>query len=243
MFRLYLDAGHGTLAAGIHDPGAVSATGLRECDVALAVVQKVKTILPKWIDCKLSRTHHNSLNGIDARVAEANDWPADLTLSLHCNSFTEPTANGSEILIYGTGGKAELYASEIINRYCAALGLYNRGIKVRTDLGILKKTNHPAVLLELAFLSNPRDELALKMRQEDMAIAIADAVIVCAKIAGKYGGEDNMKIETANVQVGADKTVPALLVDGVTYVPLRDIVDAIKPTVTWSSEHGAAVKL
>ena len=47
-----------------------------------------------------------------------------------------------------------------------------------------------------------------------------------------------------NVRVGST-TVPALLIDGVTYVPLRGIVSALceRLVVTWSQDAGAAVEL
>ena len=38
-----------------------------------------------------------------------------------------------------------------------ATGLRNRGMKTRPGLYVLKKTAMPAVLIELGFISNPRD--------------------------------------------------------------------------------------
>ncbi|MPM66583.1 hypothetical protein SDC9_113493 [bioreactor metagenome] len=47
----------------------------------------------------------------------------------------------------------------------------------------------------------------------------------------------------AAVRVGGARTVEAKVIGGVTYVPLREIVDALWPTVTWTPDEGAAVTL
>ena len=54
--------------------------------------------------------------------------------------------------------------------------------------------------------------------------------------------EDSMTLKEVPVTVG-DKKINGYLIDDVTYVPLREIVEAIRPTVTWTSETGASVKL
>ena len=56
--------------------------------------------------------------------------------------------------------------------------------------------------------------------------------------------EEELKVEDTKVTIGTTK-VPAKLIDGVTYVPLRGIVDAIKEEleVTWDKATGAGVDL
>lgn len=242
MFKIYIDPGHGTRVGGVQDPGTV-ANGLQESEIVLEVARRVSELLPAWANTLLSRTDNDSPNGIDARAAAANEWGADMVLSLHCNSFFESTANGVEALILGTGGLAELFATELLSYYASVTRLYNRGIKVRSDLGILRKTKAPAVLLELGFLTNRSDASVLRDGQDAIAKAIADAVVACAKIAGKAGEESVETVSDAAVRVGGARTVGAKVIGGVTYVPLRDIVDALRPTVTWTPEQGAAVTL
>ncbi|HWQ51651.1 MAG TPA: N-acetylmuramoyl-L-alanine amidase [Terriglobales bacterium] len=242
MFKIYIDPGHGTRVGGVQDPGAV-ANGLQESEVVLEVARRVAALLPSWVEALLSRTDGDSPNGIDARAAAANEWGADMVLSLHCNSFYESTANGVEALILGTGGMAELFATELLSYYASATRLYNRGIKVRSDLGILRKTRAPAVLLELGFLSNLSDAEVLRNSQDVIAKAIGDAIVACAKIVGKAGEETVETVDDAAVRIGETRTVGAKVIGGVTYVPLRDIVEALRPTVTWTPEEGAAVTL
>ena len=179
MFKLYIDAGHGTIGAdGKLDPGAVAASGLYECDVALSVSKGIADGLTGLCETKLCRTVMTD-KGIDARVKEANAWPADMVLSIHCNAFKEQTAYGAEALIYAKGGKAERYAKVLLDTLCDKCGLYNRGIKVRPDLGILSRTKAPAVLIELAFMSNPSEAVRLASNTQTafMATSIVSGII------------------------------------------------------------------
>jgi len=56
--------------------------------------------------------------------------------------------------------------------------------------------------------------------------------------------EKELKVEDTKVTVGTTE-VPSKLIDGVTYVPLRDVVEAIKSgmQVTWDPKAGAGIKL
>ena len=80
-------------------------------------------------------TLNESLNG---RCNMANSWGADLFISIHCNASTNCSANGTETLIYGNSAKV---LADIVNSSLVNLGLLNRGVKQRTDLAVLKRTN------------------------------------------------------------------------------------------------------
>ena len=190
MFKLYIDPGHGTIDAdGKLDPGAVAASGLYECDVALSVAKGIADGLNGLCETKLCRTGTTN-KGIDARVKEANAWPADMVLSLHCNAYKEQTAYGAEALIYAKGGKAEKCTKVLLDTLCDKAGLYNRGVKVRTDIGILSKTKAPAVLIELAFMSNPSEavRLACNTQQSFIATSIVSGLIDALQlnVTGEY---------------------------------------------------------
>ncbi|HWQ50735.1 MAG TPA: hypothetical protein VN369_02930 [Terriglobales bacterium] len=45
------------------------------------------------------------------------------------------------------------------------------------------------------------------------------------------------------VRIGSDRVIPGRIIDGITYVPLRDVVAAIQPRVVWTPEEGAGVIL
>ena len=71
---------------------------------------------------------------------------------------------------------AECIQSQIVNH----LGTVDRGVKMATPgkngLYVLTNTDMPAVLVELAFISNEDDEKLLRNEQDEFARAIARGV-------------------------------------------------------------------
>ena len=76
-----LDPGHGG-----KDPGAM-ANGLREKDVNLKVGLLLRSILEQYgVDARLTRGDDRYLK-LGERTQLANNWNADLFVSLHCNAL------------------------------------------------------------------------------------------------------------------------------------------------------------
>ena len=92
------------------------------------------------------------------RVNDANAWGADLFLSLHTNASVNPSANGSECLIYSNSATvAKAVAEDILEQMTLITGLRNRGIVERPGLYVLRRTQMPAVVVEMGFITNPSD--------------------------------------------------------------------------------------
>jgi N-acetylmuramoyl-L-alanine amidase len=172
MVKIAIDPGHGG-----KDPGAVGPSGLREKDVALTVAKKVAEYLQSAsIPVKMTRTSDVYVELKD-RAKIANSFGADYFVSLHCNAFTSPTACGTETYCYKRGGKGEILAKAIQDELIAAIGLTDRGVK-EGNFYVLRETNMPAALTELAFISNPNEEklLASAEFQNKCALAIAKGI-------------------------------------------------------------------
>lgn len=92
---------------------------------------------------------------------EADTWGADATIELHFNAASA-AATGTETLSSGTSGSMTL-AKEVQEEMLGALGLRNRGIKVRNrknrQRGYLSLVTGkaPAILVEPFFNENPND--------------------------------------------------------------------------------------
>ena len=178
--RVFLNPGHDLE----YDSGAVSpVTGLRECDVAAAVGELVKGYL-EAVGYEVRMWQSDNLNWDsdyadrqDCSVCDcANQWPADIFLSIHCNSAGSTSAQGTETLVHNLGGRAERLADCIQRQIVDSLGTVDRGLKERPGLTVLRATDMPAVLVELGFISNEGDEALLRDRQDDFARAIARGV-------------------------------------------------------------------
>lgn len=153
ILKIFINAGHGGT-----DPGAVSINGNKEADIT----RKVSSLLA----CKLIQNGFNvefyqqekSFTEVSAAENSSN---SDLFISIHCNSFDKETAKGVEVLYYPTSAKGKECAQIVQNELIKATLLTDRGIKARADLHVLRRTKAAAILVELAFLSNPKEEKLL----------------------------------------------------------------------------------
>ncbi|MGB9825558.1 MAG: N-acetylmuramoyl-L-alanine amidase [Desulfofundulus sp.] len=177
--RVVLDPGHGG-----YDPGAIGPVGLKEKDVTLAVALKVARELRRaGVEVILTRESDsvpwpaNVTQDLAARCEIANNAGAAPFVSIHCNSASDPSACGTETYCYKPSGESEALARAVQEELVAAVGRPNRGIKT-ANYYVLRRTNMPAVLTELAFISNPQEEqlLASDAIRETCAVAIARGI-------------------------------------------------------------------
>ncbi|AOQ24726.1 hypothetical protein MTAT_04750 [Moorella thermoacetica] len=179
MARVVVDPGHGG-----YDSGAVGPSGLRESDVTLAVCLQLRDILvAQGIEVFLTRDGDYVPGGVNeinadlaARCRLANEQRADYFISVHCNSASA-AAHGTETYCYLFGGQGEQLARAVQSSLIKDLGLTDRGVR-SANYYVLRKTNMPAILTELAFISNPIEErmLADPKYQAVCARAIAKGI-------------------------------------------------------------------
>jgi len=171
--KIVIDPGHGG-----SDSGAVG-SGLRESDIVLDVALKAGSKLQKaGVDVIFTRNDDKKVT-LEERTSLANAQKADYFVSIHANAGG---GTGVETLIYKEGSVAGNLAKIIQEYIVNALGLKDRKVKARPDLWVLRKTNMPAVLIELAFIDNPSDAEVLKNSKDEFANAIAAAIL---KFIGK----------------------------------------------------------
>lgn len=207
--KICIDAGHCTYGG---DTGA-EGNGLKEQDITWLVADKLRHLLEaagqtvvmtrEFKDQILGITENESLN---RRSQICNDTNCDRFISIHCNKWTDPNANGTEVLIYARGGEAEKLASAIQTEILGALGTSDRGVKVQ-NCSVLRKTKCPAVMVETAFLSNEADSLLLRYHHDEFAEAIFKGIC------------EHSGITAAKVQrYSYDDTVNRMILDTVTGV-------------------------
>ena len=175
MARVFINPGHAP--NGQPDPGAVNAaTGLRECDVAAAVGTLVTQYL-QAAGCEVRVLQNDSLSLV---VGTANQWCADLFVSIHCNSAANHAAQGTETWYCQGSERGKALADCIQRQLIFSLPVIDRGLKIAAPgingLYVLTNTNMPACLAELAFISNTADEQLLAARQDELARAVARGI-------------------------------------------------------------------
>ena len=173
--KVFLNPGHDqNLDSGAVNPN----TGHRECDIAAGIGGLVEQYL-SLAGCEVYTLQSDNLNGetphLPCVVQTANNWEADIFVSIHCNAANKQ-ARGTEALVYSLGGKAEQLANCIQRQIVDSLGTVDRGIKVRPNLCVLRSTDMPAVLVEMAFIDNDTDVQILTEKADDMARAIARGI-------------------------------------------------------------------
>ncbi|MDM5212641.1 N-acetylmuramoyl-L-alanine amidase [Peribacillus sp. NJ4] len=169
MNEFVISSGHAKVVRG--------ASGyLDEVNEARKVVPKVAKYL-KELGCKVhtfhddtSKTQRDNINTI---VKYHNSKSRDIDVSVHFNAGTNEIG-GTEILYYGDGNKA--LAAKVSKAIAEALGIKDRGAKKRTDLGFLKGTAKPAILIEVCFVDTKTNADAYNKSFDDCCKAIAETL-------------------------------------------------------------------
>lgn len=166
--KIFINPGHGGT-----DPGAVSKSGTKESDIAAKVADILaKRLKLNWYPVQVYQQKHDYFEV----SKEENASGANLFISIHCNSATNSTANGIEVLYQKYSIKGGQLAKIMQEQLIKATGLSNRGTKPREDLHVLNRTKAPAILIELAFISNKKEEKLLKEQPDLFANAIWEAI-------------------------------------------------------------------
>src|SRR5690606_13737724 len=151
--RIFIDPGHGG-----HDPGAIGAKS-KEAENVLAVALALeKKLIAQGYEVKLSRRTNVYLSLYD-RANMANNWGADIFMSLHDNSAVNKTATGFERFIFNgqVSSKTVKLQKSLHDSIIKGIGLRDRGMK-RANFALIRLTKMPAVLIEYGFISNLTDQ-------------------------------------------------------------------------------------
>jgi N-acetylmuramoyl-L-alanine amidase len=185
-----LDAGHGGM-----DGGAVSASGIKEKDINLAVVQYldemlrecgITTILTRSDDRMLTLESggKKKMQDLRARLNIANENQNAIFVSVHMNNFTQSKYSGLQVYYSPNHADSELLAELVQNTAKTHLQKENERLckEATSSIFLLHRMKNPAVLVECGFLSNEAEaaKLATKAYQKQLAF------VICASLLQHY---------------------------------------------------------
>lgn len=202
MPKVFLDAGHGG-----KDPGAVG-NGMQEKNITLPVALEVGKILERHgITVGYSRKTDVYVS-LEDRASKANNFGADIFVSIHCNAFEKSSAHGVETYSHIGSVKGAKLAKAIHNEVIKAK-LYTRDRGTKTaNFAVLRLTKMPAALIEMAFITNLEDAQLLRNKQKEFATAIAKGILSYLGIKYQEPKKEESKQQKESgklykVQVGA----------------------------------------
>ena len=197
---IFIDPGHGGQDSGARRKD----TGLQEKQFTLYISQ----ILAQKLQHLGFRTYLSRINdsypSFDKRRSMAKRSQADLIISIHVNSTTNPKVQGIETFrltppntaSYGSTNKrngtksydknhqdSSLFAAIIQNELIKHTNAIDRGVKP-ANLIMLKHNNAPSVLLELGFISNDTEynKLIQANYQEKLIQAIIKSIYTFSRL-------------------------------------------------------------
>ena len=154
---IVIDAGHGD-----EDPGS-SISNVDEKDLNLQIALKLKSALEEeGYEVMMTRSDDTYLT-LTERAEFDNEVEADLFISIHQNSYIDDsTVSGIEVY-YNESTKTEsdeVLAQFIQTELVETTGARDRGIRAYDELVVTRKTEMPACLVELGYMTN-KSELSL----------------------------------------------------------------------------------
>lgn len=146
--KIMIDPGHGG-----SDPGAVNEKlNIDEKQLNLSVAQKLYEELGnKGYNVAMTR-YDDSFVELDDIAKKANEFNADVFISIHHNSGDNPATKGIETYFYQSGD-SKAFLDYIHKNLISESKAIDRG-KKEAAFVVIKKTYMPAVLLELGFITN-----------------------------------------------------------------------------------------
>ena len=179
-----IDAGHGG-----NDSGAIGPTGVTEKSVTLRValaLQKLLTsegatvYMTRTTDTEVSPkgAAASDIEELQARCDVANRHNTDIFISIHMDSFTNGAAKGTTGYYYALGSKKSRdLADKVRAGVIDQIGTPSRGTQ-SCNFYVVKHTDMPATLVEVAFISNPTEEKLMNSEDgvQKAAQGIADGI-------------------------------------------------------------------
>lgn len=198
---ILIDPGHGGV-----DGGAVSKDGLVEKDVTLMISKYLRdflqesgayVVMTRETDTDLAESQTNRLSRRKAedlmkRVQMIREKKANVVISIHLNAFPKSQYSGAQTFYHPSRDQNKRLASFIQQALIQQLENTDRIPKPKEDVYLLKESKVPTALVEVGFLSNPKETKLLR----DEAYQRKVAASIYQGIIGYYSDQKEPKFES-----------------------------------------------
>lgn len=167
--KVYIDPGHGG-----YDNGAVKYVTEDKVNLVMALACR-DYLKAHGVEVKMSRTTDTGTS-INTMANAANNWGADLVVSIHNNAGG---GDGFEVYHSIAGGTGKTLAKNI-EAEVKKIGQNSRGLKTKKGqngdyFGMIRLTDAPCVICEGAFVDNKKDAAQIDTKAEQQAFGYAYA--------------------------------------------------------------------
>lgn len=220
--KVVIDAGHGYYTNGKRSPADEREWSFNN-KVVLAVIAELHT----YANVDVLRVDDPSGKvdvPLDKRVKLANDWGADVYVSVHhnANKGTWGTWSGTETFVYSLASAAsvklaKLVQAEIVN----AMGLKDRGVKAG-NFAVIRDTKMPAILTEGGYMDSSIDIVAMRnsAKMNAQGVGIATGIANYLGLTKLQGGGNMAELTPAQEAV-RQEAMKLGITDGKN--PLREV--------------------
>ena len=162
-------------------------SGTYEYDLNLDISLRLRELLEQQgFSTLLTREDNETAISNAERATMANDAGADILLRIHANGSEDPSASGALALVPSAdnayvgslSAKSADLAQTILSAYCEATGMKNLGLQYNDTMTGINWSAQPVVILEMGFMTNEHDDLAMAQDafRQTMAEGIAEGV-------------------------------------------------------------------
>ncbi len=218
-FKIALTAGHYLNTPGKRCLKSLDSEETREWVLNDRIADKVEKLLTGYTGYQMIRTDDTTGAkdiSLAARTNAANNFGADIYISLHHNAGINGGKGGGIVSIVYTNASAESlqWQKALYDALIASTGLKgNRSTPLaKMDLHEVRETKMPAVLLELGFMDSATDVPIIL--SENFANKCAEAIVKVIVQRGKLQKKPVASGKIYRVQVGAfteEKNAQALV--------------------------------
>ena len=162
-------------------------SGLNEYELTLRVSKKLKKELVKrgyTVYLTRKRADVNISNAKRAKFAEKKG--ADIFIRIHANGSRDYAVRGALSMAPSNNNpyaarlakQSQELSKSVLKEYCKATGMKNRGVTLTDQMSGINWAAMPVTILELGFLSNPKDDMSMKSErfQKKMAEGAANGI-------------------------------------------------------------------